>query len=90
MTRCLLVPRVFAAAGIAIGLLSAPGAGCRAECPDTTPADEYGFGESAAEFSDAWIVESGRVEVSDTQLRITYDTVDGSSWEVVYHRIDAP
>lgn len=70
--------------GVIVGVIAGPGAAC-VNCPDTDPADAYRFLNSLA---DNWVLESGRVEVSDDDLRITYETADGSSWEAVYRRAE--
>lgn len=75
---------LFLVLGIALGFGGTTWSGC-APCPDTAPADDYVFDGA---LSDSWVEESGRIEVSDTELRITYRTTDGSRWEVVYARVD--
>jgi len=37
-----------------------------------------------------WVMSSGKVELTDTAIVITYSTKDGSSWEVEYKRVTNP
>lgn len=78
------------ACGTASGLL-APLSGC-GTCPVLEPASEYEmigptepFGPEGMRF----IEDSGHLTVTDTSFLITYETEDGTLWEVEYARIDA-
>ena len=62
---------------------AAPVGGC-SPCPEVVPEGAYRIAEGRA----AWVPGSGRVEVSDAAVVITYETSDGSTWEVEYRRVE--
>ena len=66
--------------GAALGLSLPLGSGC---CPETPgPLQWY----SIIQVSDGQTPINGLVEVTEAEFVITYDTEDGSSWEVRYQR----
>lgn len=68
--------------GVLLGA-AAPVGGC-SPCPEVVPEGAYRIAEGRA----AWVPGSGRVEVSDAAVVITYETSDGSTWEVEYRRVE--
>lgn len=72
----------FAVAAL-VGVMLPLGEGC-GSCPDFVPA--YRITEDLPD----WVVGSGRVELTDTAIVITYETMDGAKWKVEYKRVKDP
>jgi len=74
--------------GLLVGL-ALPSGGC-IECPEYEVAPAYrirdydSIGEKA--HARDWVEGTGRVDVSETAIVISYTTPDGSQWEVEYTR----
>lgn len=74
--------------GLLVGL-ALPSGGCL-ECPEYEVAPAYrirdydSIGQKAHDRD--WVDGSGRVEVTDTAIIISYETPDGSKWEAEYSR----
>jgi hypothetical protein len=75
---------LFAAAAL-LGALVPIHEGC-APCPTFVVAPDY----EILEDQDDWVEGSGRIHVTDTAFVISYATIDGSTWEVEYRRIEDP
>jgi len=59
--------------------------GC-APCPTFVVKTDY----KILEDQDDWVKDTGRIHVTDTAFVISYATMDGSTWEVEYRRIEDP
>jgi hypothetical protein len=59
------------------------GEGCGGPCPDIEPEPLYRILDNRPD----WIEGSGRLETTDEAFVISYDTKDGSRWEVEYRRV---
>ena len=72
--------------GLFLGV-ALPDTGC-VECPEYAPEGTWGF--RAYEFGrlSGWMPGSGRMEVSETTIVISYTTPDDSRWEVEYERTE--
>jgi hypothetical protein len=74
--------------GVLLGI-ALPSVGCQ-HCPDYEPEGSYivlDFYETGEPSHDRdWVEGSGRVEVDETAIVISYATPDGSRWEVEYMR----
>jgi hypothetical protein len=75
---------LFAAAAL-LGALAPTHEGC-APCPSFVVEPDY----TILEDQEDWVAGSGRIRVTDTAFVISYATIDGSTWEVEYRRIDEP
>ncbi len=61
------------------------GEGC-GPCPDLEPEPSYRILDDQPD----WVEGSGRIQTNDGSFIISYDTKDGSRWEVEYRRIADP
>lgn len=62
------------------------GHGCAPCEPEPEPEPFYRIVGNRAD----WVPGSGRVQVTDTHILISYKTKDGSAWEVEYLRVNDP
>lgn len=73
--------------GLTIGLVvPILPSGCCGECPDVdAAAPNYRIVTNRSD----WVANSGHIAISETTILITYETNDGSAWEVEYVVTDA-
>ncbi len=76
-----LTEGLLASVALFLGFSTSGASGC-VNCPDQHIAERYSFEIVMS----GWSPGSGRVDVTDSDLTITYSTTDGSKWKVVYTR----
>lgn len=59
------------------------GEGCGGPCPELEPEPVYRILDDRPD----WVAGSGTIRTTDEAFVISYDTKDGSRWEVEYRRI---
>ena len=79
--RCLLL---FSTMGV--GAVLPLGEGCGGPCPEIEPEPLYRILDDRPD----WVAGSGTLRTTDKSFVISYDTKDGSRWEVEYRRIPNP
>ena len=88
MSRCAAIMLVML--GVLVGI-ALPVGGCQ-ECPEYEPEGSYvilDFNDDGQPAHNRdWVEGSGRVEVSETTIVISYTTPDDSRWEVEYERTE--
>jgi len=68
-----------------VGVIVPLGEGC-APCAGIEPAYRFVYGQK-----DWWAPDSGRLDVTDTAMLISYTAAeDGSKWEIEYRRVERP
>jgi hypothetical protein len=72
-------------AAMGVGAAVPLGQGC-GPCPDLEPEPVYRLLDDPPD----WVEGSGKLETTDGSFVISYETKDGSRWEVEYRRVPDP